>query len=299
MSASAQTSAERRTWTVLELLRWTTQHFTAKGIESARLDAELLLAFALGVDRLRLYLDFEKPVLDEERARFRALVRRRGEQRVPVAYLTGVREFWSLRLAVTPDVLIPRPDTETLVEALLARVARRDAPLAVLDLGTGSGAIALALAKEWPAARLTATDVSDAALAVARKNAEALGLADRVRFASGDGFAAVAGERFDVVVSNPPYVSEADAAGLAPELRHEPAPALFASGDGTALLRRIAAEAPARLAPGGLLALELAPAQAADVTQCLREAGFGQLAEHRDLAGRVRALSALRGPGGE
>jgi release factor glutamine methyltransferase len=280
-------------------LRWTTQHFAAKGIESARLDAELLLAFALGVDRLRLYLDFEKPVLDEERARFRALVRRRGEERVPVAYLTGVREFWSLPLAVTPDVLIPRPDTETLVEAVLARLPRRDAPLAVLDVGTGSGAIALAIASEWPEAQLTATDVSDAALAVARKNAEALGLAHRVRFASGDLFAAVADERFDVIVSNPPYVPEADAAGLAPELRHEPALALFAAGDGSALLRRIAREAPARLAPGGLLALELAPAQAADVTQCLREAGFEQLAEHRDLAGRVRALSALRGPGGE
>jgi release factor glutamine methyltransferase len=283
---------------VLELLRWTTQHFAAKGIDTARLDAELLLAFALGVDRLRLYLDFEKPVLDEERARFRALVRRRGEERVPVAYLTGVREFWSLSLAVTPDVLIPRPDTETLVEAVVARLARRAAPLAVLDLGTGSGAIALALAKEWPEAQVTATDLSDAALAVARKNAETLGLADRVRFASGDGFAAVAEECFDVIVSNPPYVPEADAAGLAPELGHEPALALFAPGDGSALLRRIAREAPARLAPGGLLALELAPAQAADVTQCLREAGFEQLAEHRDLAGRVRALSALRGPGG-
>jgi release factor glutamine methyltransferase len=284
---------------VLELLRWTTQHFAAKGIDTARLDAELLLAFALGVDRLRLYLDFEKPVLDEERARFRALVRRRGEERVPVAYLTGVREFWSLPLAVTPDVLIPRPDTETLVEAVVARVSRRDAALAVLDVGTGSGAIALALAKEWPEAQLTATDLSDAALAVARRNAEALGLAHRVRFASGDGFAAVAEERFDVIVSNPPYVPEADAAGLAPELGHEPALALFAPGDGSALLRRLAREAPARLAPGGLLALELAPAQAADVTQCLREAGFERLAEHRDLAGRVRALSALRGPGGE
>ena len=254
MSAPAA-AAEHKTWSVLDLLRWTTQHFASKGIDTARLDAELLLAFALGVDRLRLYLDFEKPVLDEERARFRALVRRRGEERVPVAYLTGVREFWSLPLAVTPDVLIPRPDTETLVEAVLARVRRRDAALAVLDVGTGSGAIALALAREWPAAQLTATDVSDAALAVARKNAEALGLADRVRFASGDGFAALADERFDVIVSNPPYVPEADAAGLAPELGHEPALALFTPGDGSALLRRLAREAPARLAPGGLLAL--------------------------------------------
>jgi len=297
VTASLQASADRRPWTILELLRWTTGHFAAKGIESARLDAELLLAHALGTDRLRLYLEFEKPVLEEERARFRALVRRRGEERVPVAYLTGAREFWSLPLAVTPDVLIPRPETETLVEAVLARMPRRESPLSILDLGTGSGAIALALAKERPEAQLTATDVSDAALAVARKNAAALGLLERVRFASGDLFAAVRGERFDVIVSNPPYVAESEAPGLAPELRHEPAAALFAPGDGTALLRRIAAEAAGHLAPGGLLALELAPAQAGDVTQCLREAGFAALACHRDLAARTRAVSAL-GPGG-
>jgi release factor glutamine methyltransferase len=291
-------AAVDRTWRVLDLLTWTKEHFAAKGIETPRLDAELLLAFALGCDRLRLYVEFEKPVTAEERARFRALVRRRAEERVPVAYLTGVREFWSLPLAVTPDVLIPRPDTETLVEAVLSRVPDRAAPLAVLDIGTGSGAIALALARELPRAELTASDVSAAALAVARKNAEALGLAERVRFALGDGFAPVAGERFDLIVSNPPYVAEGGAAGLAPELRHEPALALFAEGDGTALLRRIAAEARPRLRGPGLLALELAPAQAADVTQCLAAAGFGELAEHRDLAGRVRAVSGI-GRGGE
>jgi release factor glutamine methyltransferase len=287
-----------RTWRVLDLLNWTKEHFAAKGIESPRLDAELLLAHALGCDRLRLYVEFEKPVTLEERARFRALVKRRAEERVPVAYLTGVREFWSLPLAVTPDVLIPRPDTETLVEAVLSRLPNRNAPLAVLDLGTGSGAIALALARELPRAELVASDVSAAALALARKNAEALGLAERVRFALGDGFGAVAGERFDAIVSNPPYVARADAAGLAPELCHEPALALFAEGDGAAFLRRIAAEAGRQLRPGGLLALELAPAQAADVTQCLAAAGFGELAEHRDLAGRVRAVSGI-GRGGE
>jgi release factor glutamine methyltransferase len=278
-------------------LRWTTQHFEAKGIETPRLDAELLLAFALGCDRLRLYLEFEKPVTAEERARFRALVRRRGDERVPVAYLTGTREFWSLALAVTPDVLIPRPDTETLVAAVLARGPGPEAAFTALDLGTGSGAIALALASERPRAELTASDLSTAALAVARKNAEALGLAERVRFLTGDGFAPVAGERFDVIASNPPYVTEACASGLAPELRHEPALALFAPGDGTGLLRRIAAEAGAHLRPGGLLALELAPAQAGDVTQCLVAAGFAEIAEHRDLAGRVRAVSALRREG--
>ena len=296
--SAAPAAAVDRTWTILELLRWTKDHFEAKGIDTPRLDAELLLAHALGCDRLRLYVEFEKPVTPEERAAFRALVRRRAEERVPVAYLTGVREFWSLPLAVTPDVLIPRPDTETLVDAVLGRLPGREAELAILDLGTGSGAIALALARELPRAQLTASDVSTAALAVARKNAEALGLAERMRFVGGDGFAPLAGERFDAIVSNPPYVAEADAAGLAPELRHEPALALFAPGDGTALLRRIAAEAGAHLRPGGLLALELAPAQAGDVTQCLAAAGFGEIVEHRDLGGRVRAVSAIR-RGGE
>ena len=289
--------SNKSAWTVLELLRWTTTHFAAKGIETARLDAELLLAFALGCDRLRLYLEFEKPVTAPERARFRALLRRRAEERVPVAYLTGVREFWSLALAVTPDVLIPRPDTETLVEAVLARRQGREATLSVLDLGTGSGAIALALASEWPGARLTASDVSSAALAVARENAEALGLVERIRFVLGDGLAPVVGERFDVIVSNPPYVAEAEAAALDPELRHEPGLALFQPGDGTALLRRIAGEARQHLEPGGLLALELAPAQASDVTQSLVSAGFAEVAQHRDLTGRVRAVSAIR-PGG-
>jgi release factor glutamine methyltransferase len=291
---SAVAPLERRTaWTTLELLRWTTAHFAAKGIETPRLDAELLLAFALGCDRLRLYVDFEKPVTPEERARFRPLVRRRADERVPVAYLTGRREFWSLPLAVTPDVLIPRPDTETLVEAVLSRLPEHEAKRSLLDLGTGSGAIALALATALPGAQLVASDVSAAALALARQNAEALGLAGRVRFLAGDGFAAVAGERFDAVVSNPPYLSSAEAGGLAPELRHEPALALFADGgDGTALLRRIIAEAGPRLRPGGLLALELAPAQAPDVTQWLAAAGFAEIAEHRDLVGRVRAVSA-------
>jgi release factor glutamine methyltransferase len=284
-------------WTVLRLLRWTSDHFATKGIETARLDAEVLLAHALGIERLRLYLDFEKPVMEEERTRFRTLVQRRGEESVPVAYLTGRREFWSMPLAVTPDVLIPRPDTETLIEAVLSRVSR-ERSLRVLDLGTGSGAIALALAKELPLAELTASDVSDAAIAVARKNAEALGLDARIRFAAGDGFEAVPGACFDVIVSNPPYVAEAEAGSLAPELGHEPPGALFAPGDGTTLLRRFVAEAPSLLAPGGLLAVELAPAQAEGVTQCLLTAGFGALVAHRDLTGRVRALSALRPEGG-
>jgi release factor glutamine methyltransferase len=283
--------SEKR-WTVLELLKWTADYFKQKGIDTARLDAEILLAHALGSDRLRLYLDFEKPIEPGERARFRELVKRRADERVPVAYLTGVREFWSLPLAVTPDVLVPRPETETLVEAVLAELPDVEAELTAFDLGTGSGAIALALAKERPKLRVVAGDVSPAALAVAARNAESLGLADRVRCAAGDGFAPVSGQRFDAVVSNPPYVAEAEAGTLAPELAHEPRGALFAGADGTALLRRIAQEAPRYLVPGGLLALELAPAQADEVTQWLARCGFEGAKQHRDLGGRPRVVTA-------
>ena len=154
----------------------------------------------------------------EERARFRELVKRRAEERVPVAYLTGMREFWSLTLAVTPDVLVPRPDTETLIEAVLAELPDVEAELCAFDLGTGSGAIALALAKERPKLRVVASDVSAAALAVAEQNASRHGLADRVRFVQGAGFEPVMGQRFHAIVSNPPYLAEAEAGALAPEL---------------------------------------------------------------------------------
>ncbi len=287
-----------RSWTVLELLRWTTEYFSAKGIESARLDAEILLAFALGSDRLRLYLDFEKPIEAAERARFRELVKQRADERVPVAYLTGVREFWSLPLAMTRDVLVPRPETETLVEAVLGELPDVEAELTAFDLGTGSGAIALALAKERPKLRVVMGDVSAAALGVAERNASALGLADRARAVQGDGFTPVLGQRFDAVVSNPPYLADAEAAALAPELRHEPAAALYAGPDGAAFLRRIVHEAPQVLVPGGLLALELSPEQAEELTQCLARSGYEGAKLHRDLGGRARVVTArYRGPG--
>jgi release factor glutamine methyltransferase len=283
-------SAIAKSWTVLELLRWTQEHFAARGIESPRLDAECLLAHALASDRLRLYLDFEKPVEAEERARFRELVRRRADERVPVAQLTGRKEFWSLSFEVTRDVLIPRPETETLVAWLLDALPDHEAELDVLDVGTGSGAIAVALASELPKARFTATDVSPAALALAERNALAHGVADRVRFVPGDGFEPVAGRRFDAVLANPPYVAERDAAGLAPELRHEPRGALFAGPDGTALLRRLAAEVGSHLAPGGRAAFEVGSEQAGSVAAWLAAGGLRDVEVRRDLAGRQRIV---------
>jgi release factor glutamine methyltransferase len=284
-------------WTVQALLRAARELFERQGLETPRLDAELLLACALGCDRLRLYLEFEKPVLGAERERFRELVRRRLRERLPVALLTGLREFWSLPLRVTPQVLVPRPETESLVEAALARFPEREAEMGVLDVGTGSGAVALALAHERPKARVTATDLSEAALAVARENAERLGLAGRIRFLCGDLFAAVAGERFDLVVSNPPYLADAEAAGLAPELAHEPREALFAGPLGLEVLLRLVAGAPGALEPGGWLALETAPGQAEAVRAACNARGLAEAAVVRDLAGRPRVVVA-RAAGG-
>jgi release factor glutamine methyltransferase len=239
---------------------------------------------------------FDRPVDASERARFRELVRRRAAERVPVSQLTGRKEFWSLSLAVTRDVLSPRPETETLVQAALDLLPEGEAESRILDLGTGSGAIALALASERPAARITATDVSPAALAVARANAAALGLDARIELREGSLYAPVAGERFDLVVSNPPYVSETARAGLPPELAHEPDLALFAGPEGLDCLRELVAGAPERLRPRGALALELAPDQAETVTDWCRAAGLHSVQTHRDLAGRVRAVTA-RGEG--
>ena len=287
-------AAAAKTWTVLELLRWTTQHFAERGIATPRLDAECLLAAALGCDRLRLYVEYDRPVDEAERTRFRELVRERAQSRVPVALLVGEREFWSLPLRVTRDVLVPRPDTETLVAAALDAFPDREAELDVLDVGTGSGAIALALAHERPKARCTATDVSPAALAVARENAERLGLDARVRFLEGSLFEPVGDAVFDLVVSNPPYVALRDEASLAPELAHEPRLALFAGADGTDVLRAFAAQVRDVLRQGGAVFVELDPAQAAPVSEWLAAAGLREVTTHRDMAGHARVVSARR-----
>ncbi len=256
----AQRGAAERShdnWTILSLLTWTRHHFASKGIESARLDAECLLAHALGSERLQLYVDYDKPVSEAERARFRALVRRRARDRVPVAHLLGTKEFWSLAFEVGPDVLTPRPETETLVQVGLDLLAEGESK--VLDVGTGSGCVALSIASERLAVRITATDLSQAALAVAARNAEALGLAERVRFACGSVFEPLEDERFDLIVSNPPYVSETLRPELAPELAHEPPEALFAGPDGLDVLRELVSGVGAWLAPGGAFAVEISP----------------------------------------
>ncbi|MFQ5417541.1 MAG: peptide chain release factor N(5)-glutamine methyltransferase [Myxococcota bacterium] len=296
---TAPATISKKTWTILELLRWTSDHFAARGIESARLDAELLLAHVMGVDRLRLYLDFEESVGAADRARYRELVRSRADRRVPVAQLVGRKEFWSLSLKVGPDVLVPRPDTETLVVVALERLPDPDAPARVLDLCTGSGAVALAIALERPRAHLVASDISQAALEIARENADEHGVADRIRWAVGPLFEPLAGQRFDLIVSNPPYVAEKLRCGLPPELAHEPEMALFAGTDGTDVLIPLIAAAPEHLLPGGILAVELDPAQASRAGQWCGEAGLEDVRVQRDLAQRPRVVSARRPAGAE
>jgi release factor glutamine methyltransferase len=261
----------------------------AEASPTAALDAELIVAGVLGTGRAALAGDPDRALAAEELFALESLVRRRlaGE---PVAYLTGRREFWSLDLEVTPAVLVPRPETELLVERALAVLAGVRDP-AVLDLGTGSGAIALAIASTRPDAAVTATDSSMAALAVAERNARRLGLSN-VSFLAGDWYAPVEGGRFDAIVSNPPYVAAGDPALAA--LAHEPAFALVAGRDGLAALAAVAAGARVRLQPGGWLIVEHGANQGAAVRDLLAGAGLAAVATHSDLAGRERASEGTR-----
>jgi release factor glutamine methyltransferase len=253
---------------------------------SARLDAEVLLAHALRRPRSYLLAHDDTFIDAATSAHFQSLVARcaLGE---PLAYLTGMREFWSLPLAVTPEVLIPRPESELAVERCLA--LRDAAPADIADLGTGSGAIGLALAVERPQWHIIATDQAAGALQVARANAQRLG-ARNVEFLEGDWFAPLSGRRFDLIVSNPPYVAAADPALLA--LRYEPAAALIPGASGMEALRRIVLEAPAHLLPGGWLVLEHGAGQAAELARSLVGAGYARVRCHPDLAGRDRVTEA-------
>ncbi len=277
--------------TVLEVIKKTTDFFAARGIESPRLNAELLVGHALGLKRMQLYLQFERPLTAAELEVVRPLVRRRG-QREPIQYIIGETEFCGLKLKVDRRALIPRPETERLVELLTTRLVAP--PATILDLGTGSGAIALALASHYPAAQVTAVELSDEALALARENAMACGLDGRVSLLKSGWFAALPpGARFDLIVANPPYLSADEVAQAAPEVRaHEPAPALVAAEEGLADLREILAGAPRFLAPSGWLALETGIAQHAELARLAAAAGFKRTESLPDLTGRDRFLLA-------
>jgi release factor glutamine methyltransferase len=274
--------------TLGDALREATQSLAAVS-PTPRLDAETLAMHVCGATRAALITRSSESLDTEQYDRLRRLVahRRAGE---PLAYLTGTREFWSLALNVTPAVLIPRPETELLVECALARIPR-DADSAVADLGTGSGAIALAIAHERPHCRVIATDTSPAALAVARDNAHHLGIGN-VEFRLGDWLAPLGGKQFDIIVSNPPYVRADDPHLQEGDPRFEPKAALVGGLDGLDAIRHIAADARARLRSGGWILLEHGYDQADVVAKILADAGFCDIECHRDLAGNARVIEA-------
>jgi release factor glutamine methyltransferase len=319
-------------WTIGRLLTWTIDYLGKHGAENPRLDAEVLLAHARGSRRIDLYAAYGEVADERTRTEFRELVRRRAAG-TPVAYLVGRREFYSLEFEVTPDVLIPRPETEHLIVALLDRVKSRvaglvvrgspdparsptdglpgtvegrpavkqvarsgDRPqLTIADVGTGSGIIAVCAAKYLPNSRVTAIDLSPAALSVAQRNAKRHGVADRIEFVGSNLFSNVSAElQFDYIVSNPPYVSTAEMAELAKDVReHEPQVALHAGERGTDVIALLVEQAAVRLKPGGALLIEISPMIAAEVEQLINNtAGLKLGATIRDLAGHQRVVQA-------
>jgi release factor glutamine methyltransferase len=278
-------STEHEPWTILKVLNWTKGYLAEKGVENARLEAEWLLSAALGLDRVGLYVNFEKPLSPDELASIRGMVGRRAK-REPLQYILGNQEFMGLEFRVTPGVLIPRNDTETLVQEAMNRAgtAKR-----VLDIGAGSGCIAVALAKLLPLAEVVAVDSSGAALVVARENAEHNGVT--VRFVSGSLFEPFIGNRFDLIVSNPPYIPTAELAGLQPEVsQFEPKGALDGGPDGLDYYRLIVPAAPEYLTPGGWLMVEVGVGQAGPVQELFAHAGFREIFTARDLGGIERVV---------
>ena len=316
-------AASDQPWTVGRLLNWTTDFLKEKGAESPRLDAEVLLAHVRGCKRIELYTAFEQPASEELRTKFRELIKQRAAGK-PVAYLVGHREFFSLPFTVTPDVLIPRPDTELLVVRALdiAKPQPRvnvppeqseadDAPeaptpkptpappkpIAIADVGTGSGILAVTLAKHLPGASVTMIDVSPAALAVAQQNADRNGVSDRIEAIESDLFAAVPAERkFDMIVSNPPYITSEEMQQLAVDVcRYEPTLALDGGPQGTDVIERLIPQAAERLRPGGWLLMEISPTIVGRVEQLLEADPRLELKPtQKDLAGLARVVQARR-----
>ena len=282
-------------WTIKRLLDWTKEYLRVKGAEDPRLDAEVLLAKALDCDRVRLFMQYDSEVGSADRAAFKTLIRKRAEGE-PVAYLVGKKEFFSISLTVNPAVLIPRPDSEYVVVECLAALEGSTAPR-VADIGTGSGNLALAIAHVRTDAKVDAVDLSPEALAVARSNADRLGLADRVRFFEGDLLAPIAGEGpFDAIVSNPPYIPTDLIPTLEPGVRDfEPHRALDGGPDGLEIVRRIVDGAPPLLKPGGHLILEIGSDQEGPVRTFVDASSlFELLPTVRDGAGHPRVIKARR-----
>jgi release factor glutamine methyltransferase len=285
-------------WTLLKLLKWTTEYFKSRDIEDPRASAEILLAHAFHLGRIDLYLRYDQPMSAEELQRFKPLVKRRV-QREPVAYIVGEKEFWSLSFAVSPDVLIPRPETESLVEAALALIpSDGSGERRIFEPGTGSGAVIIALAKERPGSLFFASDRSLRALSLARQNAGRHGLVPSIRFFAGDWFDACRRNRegFDLIVSNPPYIPSGVIPGLQPEVsRFEPRISLDGGTDGLRAIRHLIQEAPLHLKPGGGLLLEIGHDQKTPIAEIADRCGsYARIDFFNDFSGWVRGVRLLR-----
>jgi release factor glutamine methyltransferase len=295
----ANPAANTEAWSIGRLIDWTRSHLESKGVDDARLCAELLLANAMSCPKIQLYARYHEAPTDEQRTRFRELVRSAALHE-PIAYLIGEREFYSLPFIVTRDVLIPRPETELIVEHTLEAMKHRDdASFDILDVGTGSGCIAITIAKREPRARVLAIDVSEGAIAVAAQNADRHNVADRVAFACSDLFAQINGHLpaggFDFVVSNPPYIGESERESLPANVRdYEPAMALFAGESGLDCYRRMADGIRDILKPGGKVFLEIGENQGDAVRALFSNAGLDFVANHQDLFGVERMLEFKR-----
>lgn len=275
-------------WTIGALLQWTQQYFAGKGIDSPRLDAEILLAHVLHKERIYLYAHYDEPMNGEELAAYRAMVKQRAD-RLSVAHILGTKAFMGLDFKVSEDVLIPRPETEMLVETVVA-AAEGTAP-AIIDIGTGSGAIILSLLHYLPQATGTGVDISPKALAIAAENGRTLGLDGRVTWIESDLFTKVPQGVCDWLVSNPPYLTKGDMEQLQPEVRHDPAQALYGGDDGLEFYRRIAAESPAYVKAGGHCAVEIGAGQAEDVTAIFcRHGAYDHEQTVKDYGGIDRVL---------
>ncbi len=279
---------KKEVWTIGKILDWTKQYFKDKGVESPRLDAEVLLSHIVKCDRIHLYVNFDRPLMADELAAYRRAVKMRA-QRIPVAYILGEKEFMGHTFRVTQDVLIPRPDTEILVEEAIRLLADKPSPR-IVDIGTGSGAIILSVLLDVEGATGVAVDLSEKALAVAQSNGERLGISERVAFRHGNLYAPIAGEKYDMIVSNPPYIPVCDMEMLSPEVHKEPEMALVGGTDGLDFYRRLIDGAPTFLNEGGMVLFEVGIHQAHQVARLGRERGFSETRILNDYAGIERVV---------
>ncbi len=296
MQRESPVSGTAEVWTVRRVLEWTIEHLKKNGSDTPRLDAEILLAHSRGCPRIQLYVQYDEELGDDERLKMRELVKRRAAHE-PVAYLVGKREFFGLDFEVGRGVLIPRPDTETLVLKSLEVAKTIDAPR-VLELCTGSACIAVAIAKNCPKASVSTVEIDSAVCEYARRNIAKHGVQERVELLHGDLFAPVAGREFDIIVSNPPYVPDAEIATLDPDVRmHEPELALKGGADGLDIVRRIVIAAAKHLVASGALLIEISSEQAEAVVALIAEQGdFAPARIAKDLAGKSRVVSATLAP---